>query len=463
MTRRSVNLIQFWLRVCFYSIPPLAFATAAFIRFKTGYFSIDQVNSRSYIGLTVLITLVWALVIEHLHLGQVDTLLRLRTGMRMSLLATVYCTVSALSVLFFYRETMFARVFIAIGCALLFILSLVMMHLFRGLIYAVTRLPRGKFPIAIIGADEVASGVKQQLSCNPLTPCQVACFVALPGQPSTITDTPVLEWAHLEDVVQKFRCTEVLLALPLTRFSEARELLEIVQRLCVATRIVLHMGETSVTTDHIFDFYGVPLIDARKYPGDSVAYALGKRVFDVVFSTFVLTILSPVFLLIALLIKFTSTGPVFFAQDRIGLNGKVFRMYKFRSMHVTDSKESDTRWTKVGDPRCTALGAWLRKTSLDELPQFFNVIRGNMSIVGPRPERPHFVQQFLENVSRYNNRHYLKVGITGWAQVNGWRGDTSIHERVECDLYYLRNWSMGLDLKIIALTMFKGMTGRNAY
>src|SRR5579864_2675036 len=453
MTRRSVNLIEFWLRVCFYTIPLVAFGAAGYIRFNSGYFPMDKVAGRSYLVFTIVVTLLWALVIERLRLGHMDTILRMRTGIRMSLLAASYTTLFALSGLFFYRTTSFARIFIVVGCTLMFVFSLFMTHLFRGVIYALTKAPKGKFPVAIIGADDIATGIASQLCSNPLVPCQVACFVALPGQASKITDIPVLEWNSLEDVVRVFQCREVLLALPLTRFSDAREILDMLQHLSVPARMILHMGATSVSVANIFDFYGIPLIDVRTYPGDSVAYALGKRVFDFIFSAIALFILSPLMLLLALAVKLTSAGPVFFGQDRVGLNGKVFRMYKFRTMRVADSTESDTQWTKAGDSRCTLVGSWLRKTSLDELPQFFNVLKGEMSTVGPRPERPHFVREFLDNVSRYNHRHYLKVGITGWAQVNGWRGDTSIHKRVECDLYYLRNWSMGFDMKIIFLTV----------
>jgi lipopolysaccharide/colanic/teichoic acid biosynthesis glycosyltransferase len=150
-------------------------------------------------------------------------------------------------------------------------------------------------------------------------------------------------------------------------------------------------------------------------------------------------------------------------QWRVGLNGLPFKMYKFRTMRVSDSSESDIRWTSQGDSRRTWLGTFLRRTSLDELPQFVNVLKGDMSVVGPRPERPHFVKQFLQEIGRYNQRHCLKVGITGWAQVNGWRGDTSIEKRVEHDLYYLQNWSLTLDLRIILMTIFSQQIGKNAY
>jgi lipopolysaccharide/colanic/teichoic acid biosynthesis glycosyltransferase len=147
----------------------------------------------------------------------------------------------------------------------------------------------------------------------------------------------------------------------------------------------------------------------------------------------------------------------------VGLNGKIFKMYKFRTMAVAASRESDTQWTVPNDPRRTRLGSFLRRTNLDELPQFFNVLLGHMSVVGPRPERPFFVHKFLQQVSHYNSRHYLKVGITGWAQVNGLRGDTSIEKRVEYDLYYMRHWTFTFDLHIILLTLFRGFSDDNAY
>jgi exopolysaccharide biosynthesis polyprenyl glycosylphosphotransferase len=168
-------------------------------------------------------------------------------------------------------------------------------------------------------------------------------------------------------------------------------------------------------------------------------------------------------LLIAVAIRLTSRGPVLFAQERVGLNGRPFRIYKFRTMSTGNPTEGDTRWTTSDDPRRTKLGALLRATNLDELPQFFNVLKGDMSLVGPRPERPYFVKKFQDDVAQYNSRHYLKVGITGWAQVNGWRGDTSIAKRVEHDLYYLRNWSLWFDIKIICLTLWRGFFSKNAY
>jgi lipopolysaccharide/colanic/teichoic acid biosynthesis glycosyltransferase len=172
---------------------------------------------------------------------------------------------------------------------------------------------------------------------------------------------------------------------------------------------------------------------------------------------------NPTLALIAVLIRLTSPGPILFAQQRVGLNGVTFQMYKFRTMRVSPPSESDTRWTSVSDPRRTRIGTILRNTSLDELPQFINVSKGDMSVVGPRPERPYFVRRLQDEVGRYNHRHRLRVGITGWAQVNGWRGDTSIDKRIEYDLYYLQNWSLTFDLRIIIMTIFSGLISKNAY
>lgn len=228
-------------------------------------------------------------------------------------------------------------------------------------------------------------------------------------------------------------------------------------------RAIVDLGEDIVVRERLFQLGRMQMLDLTTTPAESLDYTLLKRAFDVTFSALVLALTWPVLALITLAIRITSPGPVLFAQDRVGLNGKIFPMLKFRTMKVCECVESDTHWTTENDPRRTRLGSFLRKTSLDELPQFLNVLRGDMSVVGPRPARPHFVQKFLNDITRYNNRHWLKAGITGWAQVNGWRGDTSIQKRLECDLYYLQNWSLFFDLRIIVLTILSAIVGRNAY
>lgn len=185
-----------------------------------------------------------------------------------------------------------------------------------------------------------------------------------------------------------------------------------------------------------------------------------KRGMDIVGAIGCLILFSPVMFTVALLIKLTSPGPVIYSQERVGLHNKPFKMYKFRSMEV---KEEKNGWTKQNDPRVTPIGRIIRKFSIDEMPQFYNVLIGNMSLVGPRPERPFYVEKFREEIPRYMVKHQVRPGMTGWAQINGYRGDTSIRKRIDCDLYYIENWTMGFDVKILFLTLFKGFINKNAY
>ncbi len=193
------------------------------------------------------------------------------------------------------------------------------------------------------------------------------------------------------------------------------------------------------------------------------AHVVHKRIFDILGASACLVLFSPVLLSLILLVKLTSRGPIFYSQERMGLDGKVFSIFKFRSMSVHAEAKSGPVWAQQADQRVTRLGKFMRQTSLDELPQFWNVLRGDMSLVGPRPERPFFVDQFKHQIPHYMLRHKVKAGITGWAQVNGWRGDTSLERRIECDIYYIKHWSLFLDIKILFLTVFKGFRHPNAY
>ena len=184
---------------------------------------------------------------------------------------------------------------------------------------------------------------------------------------------------------------------------------------------------------------------------------------DIVGSIVGIIVTSPLMLLMCLIIKLTSPGPLIYKQERVGLHNQTFWMYKFRSMEVQPEAEEKKAWTVKNDPRVTPIGKFMRHTSIDELPQLFNILKGNMSLVGPRPERPFFVEKFREEIPRYMVKHQVRPGLTGWAQVNGYRGDTSIRKRIECDLYYIEIWSIGLDIKIIFLTFFKGFINKNAY
>jgi Undecaprenyl-phosphate glucose phosphotransferase len=218
----------------------------------------------------------------------------------------------------------------------------------------------------------------------------------------------------------------------------------------------------SLIGHRIEDFGGIPLLSVNQPSFNSFELFL-KRTLDILGSFLGLLLLSPLFFLLGLFIKFSSKGPIFYGQERLGLDGNNFLMWKFRTMKVAESNEDETEWSNKGNPRKTKLGDFMRKTSLDELPQLWNVLKGDMSLVGPRPERPFFVDKFRKEVPAYMLRHKMRAGITGWAQVNGWRGDTSLYKRIEFDIYYIKNWSFWFDIKILFLTIFKGFVNKNAY
>jgi exopolysaccharide biosynthesis polyprenyl glycosylphosphotransferase len=207
----------------------------------------------------------------------------------------------------------------------------------------------------------------------------------------------------------------------------------------------------------------IPLISARYLPLDISYNNITKRIFDVLFVVFTSIIISPLLLLVALFVKFTSSGPIIYKQERVGEDGKTFMIYKFRSMYSENEYIDDKVWTKKDDPRITPIGKIIRKYSIDELPQFYNIFKGDMSLIGPRPERPYFVNKFKESVPKYMIKHHVKPGMTGWAQINGYRGNTSIVKRIEYDIYYVENWSLFLDFKIILKTIPTLLNDKNAY
>jgi Undecaprenyl-phosphate glucose phosphotransferase len=207
----------------------------------------------------------------------------------------------------------------------------------------------------------------------------------------------------------------------------------------------------------------IPIIDIRYVPLDNSFKKIIKRILDFTVSVLALILLSPFMILTALIVKITSSGPIIFKQERVGLHRKKFMMYKFRSMNVQDEENEKNGWTTDNDPRKTKFGTFIRKTSIDELPQLLNVLKGDMSLIGPRPERPYYVDKFRKDIPKYMIKHHVRPGMTGWAQVNGWRGNTSIKKRIEYEIYYVENWNLFMDIKIFFMTIIKGFVNKNAY
>ncbi|HZG78346.1 MAG TPA: exopolysaccharide biosynthesis polyprenyl glycosylphosphotransferase, partial [Paenibacillus sp.] len=256
---------------------------------------------------------------------------------------------------------------------------------------------------------------------------------------------------------------EVIIALPLNAHHKLPYIIETCEKAGVKALIIPDYFDYLPARPYFDNFAGIPLINVRDIPLDELRNRVLKRGFDIIFSIICILITFPLLLAIAIGIKLTSPGPIIFKQERVGLNRRTFNMYKFRSMRMQTESDSDTKWTVENDPRRTKFGAFLRRTSLDELPQFFNVLFGHMSVVGPRPERPYFVEQFKEEIPKYMVKHHIRPGITGWAQSNGYRGDTSIAERIKHDIFYIENWTFFFDIKIILKTIVNGFLNRNAY
>jgi Undecaprenyl-phosphate glucose phosphotransferase len=268
--------------------------------------------------------------------------------------------------------------------------------------------------------------------------------------------------ADLPHLIHKYGIAHVFIALPMSRYHEARKVYDSLSRILVEVRLVAdipNLAGVTLTTTYLD---GLPIIGLRESPHFGLNVVV-KRTMDIVLSLIALLLLAPVMLVIAVLVKLTSPGPIFYRQERCGLNGKPFQMLKFRSMRVDAEQQTGAVWARKDDPRRTRLGAFLRQTSLDELPQFINVLLGDMSLVGPRPERPVFIQQFAKSIPNYMARHCVKAGITGWAQVHGWRGNTSLRKRIQYDLYYITHWNPWLDIRILWMTVFRGLFHRNAY
>lgn len=264
-------------------------------------------------------------------------------------------------------------------------------------------------------------------------------------------------------ILPENKLDEIAITLSLAEYGRLKEIVELCEKSGVHTKFIPDYDGIIPNRPYTEDLQGLPVINIRHVPLTNTLNILAKRFVDIVGSFLGIIFSSPVMLAAAIAIKLTSKGPVIFAQERVGLHNKPYQMYKFRTMRVQTEEEEQKCWTVKDDPRVTKVGRFLRKTSIDELPQLFNILVGQMSLVGPRPERPLFVEKFKEEIPRYMVKHQVRPGLTGWAQIHGLRGDTSIEKRVEYDLYYIENWTMGLDIKIMFLTIFRGFINENAY
>jgi Undecaprenyl-phosphate glucose phosphotransferase len=464
MIRTRLSFARLYLKILTLLLPACAYFIAVRVRFGFNFlFSrTPPAGLPSYWSVLLLTTIVWAIAAEESGLWNVKQLYAPGGKSRRLLEALAFTYAVVMAAGFLYRQASYSRLVVGISAVALFALASLTRVLFRVFLEFLRKDGRNEVKILMVGTDSFARRVSTSLLHGEVLPCRVVGFVRLPDQEVEV-DGPVYELDQIPTFSNGNSIHDVIIALPAARLKDVRRIAPLLESLCVPTRVVIDLGEGVELRDRLIDLGGFHMLDLRPTLAETGSYLFQKRIFDVGFSFLILLVTLPVALMIALAIKLGSRGPIFFVQNRVGLNGRVFPMLKFRTMNVGSREEEDTRWTSAQDPRRTVFGAFLRRTNLDELPQFLNVLRGDMSIVGPRPERPYFVERFLEKIDRYNSRHMFKAGITGWAQVNGWRGDSSIAKRVEYDLYYLRNWSLTFDLQIITMTLLRMFNSRNAY
>ena len=320
----------------------------------------------------------------------------------------------------------------------------------------------------VVGAGELAEEVIDRIQARPEAGLALVGVVSDDGARRSVRGVPVVcPLGELQSFLTAERdagrrVDQVVIALSRDESHQLEKVLAALDDEIASVQLVPDLRHVLTLRSRVEDLEGLPVIGLRESPLVGMA-ALRKRAFDLAVASVGLLLASPLLLAIAVATRLSSRGPILYGQDRMGLDGRVFRMLKFRTMRSDAEADSGPVWTRQDDPRRTRLGAFLRRTSLDELPQLWNVVRGEMSIVGPRPERPVFIDQFRHEVPGYMLRHKVKAGMTGWAQVHGWRGNTSLHERIEHDIHYIQNWSLGLDVKIVFLTALHVLFGRNAY
>ncbi len=364
---------------------------------------------------------------------------------------------------FYYREFSYSRVHTVYFLVLLLISLVISRYIARKIMKALHRRGIHIENVVVVGSGETALNFAQRLGRYQRT--GIVLKGVLPLDAAATLPRALTRLESLDEVAQRIQQQEidqVFLALAPTEQHWLPELKERFSELWVDVHIVPHLGSFRTLHTETETFEGVPIVTVVRSPLVGWNRIL-KRGMDMLGALAALLIFGPVMLVIAALVRFTSPGPILYRQERMGLDGRTFWALKFRSMRIDAEQRTGAVWASKDDDRCTPIGGFIRRVSLDELPQLFNVLRGEMSLVGPRPERPVFIEQFKKQIPDYMLRHKVKAGITGWAQINGWRGNTSLEKRIECDLYYIERWSLWFDVKILFLTIFKGFVDPNAY
>lgn len=444
----------------------VSWLVAYYLRFHWGpvpvYRGVPDI--RPYLVLLALIVIVWGAAFKAFGLYRPRRISSRLAEVRDIAQACTLAVLILVALTFFFKQFEFSR----LAILYFWVFSILSVSLVRGSFREIVRFMRRRGynlrHILIVGEGALARKVIERIRVRPELGLRIVGLLV--GDPKmvggSVEGLRVLgTYEQAGEIVGELKIDKVFIAIPLEAYGRMEGILRSLEEAIVDINVIPDLYQYITLRGGVEEFDGLPLISLQDSP--SFGWSLvAKRVMDIVLSGMALLITGPLLLLIAAVIKLTSRGPILYRQERMGLDGRTFHMLKFRSMRSDAEEDTGAVWATQDDNRRTPIGALLRRTSLDELPQLFNVLRGEMTLVGPRPERPVFIEEFRKRIPRYMLRHKVKAGITGWAQINGWRGDTSLEKRIECDLFYIEHWSLLFDLKILWLSLWKGFIHKNA-
>lgn len=415
-----------------------------YLRFKSGFFvqDVGVLPAKTYFSALFLIIPGYLLLYSIFQLYMPRRVKSYRKELMDIIRANGIGFMIFILVLYFIKQEHFSRQMLCIFFFINISLEFASRYLIRTILWKMRKQGLNQKHILMIGESQMAEQYMDRLRENPKWGYQV--FAHLKDE------------EKLERILEGNELDEVVIALRAEDYGKLERIVDVCEKAGVHTKMIPDFGNVISTRPYIEDVQGIPVIHVRRVPLNIMRNRAAKRAVDLIGATVAIILFSPVMLLTVLVVALTEEGSVIYRQERVGLHNQVFYMYKFRSMIMQDEEKEKAEWSTRNDPRITPVGKLIRRTSIDELSQLFNVLKGEMSLVGPRPERPQFVQKFRDEIPRYMVKHQVRPGMTGWAQINGYRGNTSIEKRIEYDLYYIENWTMVFDMKILILTIFKG-------
>lgn len=424
-----------------------------------------RLSVQTYMAALIFVVPAYLLLYDGFHLYKPRRISGRRVEAGNIFLANMVGLLTFIFVLYIIHEQNFSRQMLFLFTGINFILLVVERNVIRVLLHRIRRKGMNLRHMVMVGCSHAADGYIERIRDNPQWGYQVHGILD--------DNTPVGSLYQgvqviggtddIGNVLARNDLDEIAITLSLAEYYKLKKIVAACEKSGVHTQFVPDYTDIIPSRPYTEDLLGLPVVNIRYVPLSDTFNAMIKRIFDIVVSLIAIVVFSPLMIGTAIAVKVSSPGPVIFCQERVGLHNRPFKMYKFRSMEVQSPGEEKKGWTTRNDPRVTKVGKFIRRTSIDEFPQLFNVLKGDMSLVGPRPERPQYVEKFREEIPRYMVKHQVRPGMTGWAQVNGYRGNTSIRRRIDHDIYYIEHWTFGFDIKILFLTVFKGFINKNAY